>query len=195
MCNLDPAAEVFKYTCDIDIRDLISLDDVQELENFGPNGGLVYCMEHLVENIEWLLDELAEFADDSFILFDCPGQVELYSHLDVMTRLAQAITKSGFNMCAAYCADGTNLNEPTKYIATCLTSVSTMVQISLPHLNVLTKCDKIPNKKFLDQVSEAASCKEIVSDQMDEKNFFSKKFFKLNQVIIDVVDGFGLVNF
>ena len=58
VCNLDPAAEVFKYTCDIDIRDLISLDDVQELENFGPNGGLVYCMEHLVENIDWLLDEL-----------------------------------------------------------------------------------------------------------------------------------------
>ncbi len=27
--NLDPAAEDFKYTCDIDIRDLVSLDDVQ----------------------------------------------------------------------------------------------------------------------------------------------------------------------
>jgi len=26
---LDPAAEVFKYKCDIDIRDLVSLDDVQ----------------------------------------------------------------------------------------------------------------------------------------------------------------------
>jgi GTPase SAR1 family protein len=28
VCNLDPAAEVFKYKCDIDIRDLVSLDDV-----------------------------------------------------------------------------------------------------------------------------------------------------------------------
>ena len=41
-------------------------------------------MEYLIENIEWLMDELAEFAEDSFILFDCPGQIELYSHLDVM---------------------------------------------------------------------------------------------------------------
>jgi len=121
VCNLDPAAEVFKYKCDIDIRDLISLDDVQELENFGPNGGLVYCMEHLVENIDWLLDELAEFADDAFILFDCPGQIELYSHLDVMTRLSKAINKSGINVCAVYCADGTFVNEPTRYIAACLT--------------------------------------------------------------------------
>ena len=86
ICNLDPAAEVFKYKCDIgkafifdfnwfcvDIRDLISLDDVQETENWGPNGGLIYCMEHLIENIDWLMDELNDFADDSFILFDCPG--------------------------------------------------------------------------------------------------------------------------
>lgn len=73
VCNLDPAAEVFKYKCDIDIRDLISLDDVQEMENYGPNGGLVYCMEHLVENLDWLMDELAEFSDECFVLFDCPG--------------------------------------------------------------------------------------------------------------------------
>lgn len=96
VCNLDPAAEVFKYKCDIgksllfiypfhlDIRDLISLDDVQEELKYGPNGGLVYCMEYLIENIDWLMDELQEFAEDSFILFDCPGQIELYSHLDVM---------------------------------------------------------------------------------------------------------------
>lgn len=59
--------------------------------NFGPNGGLVYCMEYLIEHIDELLDELNAFADDSFFLFDCPGQIELYSHLDVMTRLAKAI--------------------------------------------------------------------------------------------------------
>ncbi len=28
VCNLDPAAETLKYKCDIDIRDLVSLDDV-----------------------------------------------------------------------------------------------------------------------------------------------------------------------
>ena len=152
-------------------------------------------MEHLVENIDWLVQELQEFSDDCFILFDCPGQIELYSHLDVMNRLSAAITKNGFMICAAYCADGTYLNEPTKYIAACLTSISTMVQMNLPHLNVLTKCDKIHDKEFLERVSEAPSCKSIVQERMDDKNFFSKKFFKLNEVIIDIVDNFSLVNF
>lgn len=100
-------------------------------------------MEHLIENIDWLMDELNDFADDSFILFDCPGQIELYSHLDVMTRLTKTISKAGFNMCAVYTADGTHISEPTKYVATCLTSISTMVQLQLPHQNILTKCDKV----------------------------------------------------
>lgn len=91
MINLDPAAEIFKYRCDFDIRDIIALDDVQELMNFGPNGGLVYCMEYLIDHIDELLDQLNEYGDDSFFLFDCPGQIELYSHLDVMTRLGKAL--------------------------------------------------------------------------------------------------------
>ena len=70
-----------------------------------------------------------------------------------------------------------------------------MMQLGLPHVNVLTKCDKIQNKDFLDQVSEAPSCRAIISDQMDERNFFSRKFFKLNQVIVDVVDNFSMVNY
>lgn len=99
------------------------------MENWGPNGGLVFCMEHLVENLDWLKGELADFSDDCFVLFDCPGQIELYSHLDVMTRLAKGlgVNGHGMNVCAVYCADGTYVNEPTKYIATCLTAISTMM--------------------------------------------------------------------
>lgn len=45
--NLDPAAEHFDYETLADIKDLITVDDVMEDEElkFGPNGGLVFCME------------------------------------------------------------------------------------------------------------------------------------------------------
>lgn len=78
-------------------------------------------MEYLIENIDWLMEEINEFAEDSFILFDCPGQIELYSHLDVMTRLTRELRKSGLLICAVYCADGTFINEPTKYVSACFT--------------------------------------------------------------------------
>lgn len=47
LVNLDPAAnsDAFEYEPAIDIRDLISLDDVMNELNYGPNGGLVYCFE------------------------------------------------------------------------------------------------------------------------------------------------------
>ena len=45
--NLDPAAEYFNYNPLADIRDLIQVDDAMEDEDlhFGPNGGLIFCME------------------------------------------------------------------------------------------------------------------------------------------------------
>lgn len=56
--NLDPAAENFSYQPIVDIRDLIQLDDAMEDEelHYGPNGGLVFCLEFLLENVEWLRD-------------------------------------------------------------------------------------------------------------------------------------------
>ena len=45
--NLDPAADYFVYKPLVDIRELIHVDDTMEDPDlkFGPNGGLVYCME------------------------------------------------------------------------------------------------------------------------------------------------------
>lgn len=40
---------------------------------FGPNGGLVFCMEYFANNFDWLEESLGHVEDD-YILFDCPGK-------------------------------------------------------------------------------------------------------------------------
>ncbi|CAO3648339.1 unnamed protein product [Mucor hiemalis] len=45
LVNLDPAAEHFEYEPTIDIRELITLEDVMEELDYGPNGGFIYCLE------------------------------------------------------------------------------------------------------------------------------------------------------
>lgn len=40
----------------------------------GPNGGTVFCMESLLENVSWLVEEIMKFPDH-YLIFDCPGQV------------------------------------------------------------------------------------------------------------------------
>ncbi|KAL3656037.1 hypothetical protein CASFOL_000433 [Castilleja foliolosa] len=42
-----PCWENFDYLVTIDIRDDVKLEDVMDEHGLGPNGGLLYCMEHL----------------------------------------------------------------------------------------------------------------------------------------------------
>ncbi|KAF3816500.1 hypothetical protein GH733_014673 [Mirounga leonina] len=71
--NLDPAAEHFNYSVMADMRELIEVDDVMEDDSlqFGPNGGLVFCMEYFANNFDWLENCLGHVEDD-YILYDCP---------------------------------------------------------------------------------------------------------------------------
>jgi GTPase SAR1 family protein len=73
--NLDPANDTLPYKPKVDLSDLIQLDEVMETIGLGPNGGLVYCLEYLETNIDWLKEKLAapELAGHYFI-FDLPGQ-------------------------------------------------------------------------------------------------------------------------
>merc|ERR1712224_567102 len=139
--NLDPAAERFDYDCEIDVRDLISIDDVMEELDYGPNGGLVYAMEYVVENLSWLEDQLAEYCDDDYFLFDCPGQIELYSHLNCMRELVDSLQNLDFRVCGVYCIDVNFIEDTPKFLSGSLAALAAMVNLELPHFNVLTKCD------------------------------------------------------
>ena len=97
VANLDPAAEVFHYTPAFDVRDLISVPEVMEELGLGPNGALVYSMEYLTENLDWLRDELDNFDDDEYLLLDCPGQVELYTHVPVMRSIIDSMRVWGYD--------------------------------------------------------------------------------------------------
>jgi hypothetical protein len=66
---------------------------VMEMFNLGPNGSLVYCMEYLEANLDWLVqrilattrlgyESVGEGVEGertafgcSYLIFDCPGQV------------------------------------------------------------------------------------------------------------------------
>jgi len=60
--NLDPANEHTSYTTALDVRDLITLEEVMEAEELGPNGGVLYALEELEHNIEWLEEGLSKLG-------------------------------------------------------------------------------------------------------------------------------------
>lgn len=95
--NLDPANENIPYPCAIDIASLITVEDVMKEYGLGPNGAMLYCMEYLEANYDWLEDRLKELGD-VYVLFDLPGQVELSTNHESVKRIVQKLTKSGFRV-------------------------------------------------------------------------------------------------
>ena len=189
--NLDPAAEIFKYKCDLDIRELININDVMNKQKLGPNGALLYCMEYLYDHIEFLDDYFNNNGDNIYYLIDCPGQLELYSHSDIMKKITNYLKKNGFSIVSIFCLDCTFLQEQSKFISGNLLSLATMIQVSLPHITVLTKCDLISKTNIYKDIEEGMSPEDLVNELTP---FLGKKIDKLNNLMIDFVKNFSLVS-
>ncbi|VEL10384.1 unnamed protein product [Protopolystoma xenopodis] len=95
--NMDPANDYLPYPCSVNINDLIRLDEVMAGLSLGPNGGLVFCMDYLNANRDWLVRRLTSVRKrhpKAYFIFDCPGQVELYTHHPGMRELLTWLTSS-----------------------------------------------------------------------------------------------------
>lgn len=193
--NLDPAAESFNYPPAVDIRNLISVDDITEDKELalGPNGALVFCMEYIVQNLEWLHDELGEGEDDYF-LFDCPGQIELYSHLPIMRQLVDALRNWDFNVCSVFLIDTHFVLEAEKFIAGALTALSAMVAIETPCVNVLTKMDLLSdrNKALVEDFLDTDT-RSIV--EHDTVHIWNERHRQLTNAIAQVLEDYSIVKF
>ncbi|ELP84750.1 transcription factor FET5, putative [Entamoeba invadens IP1] len=193
MVNLDPAIDQNYYDIDIDIRDLVTVEDVMEEMSFGPNGALVYCLEYFLDNLEWFDEKLGDY-DDDYLIIDCPGQIELYSHLPVMSRFVDYMKEQNYNVCAVFLVDSQVLTDSTKYVSAVLCCLSVMSSLEIPHINVMSKMDMWSKNlqdpetfyDFLDQ-------DPLFSSDLDEK--MGDKYHRLNAALVQLVQSYALVGF
>lgn len=59
--------------------------------------GLVYCMNYIDHNFDWLEEKLQEL-EGKYILFDFPGQVELYTHEASVFNILQKLQKLNYKV-------------------------------------------------------------------------------------------------
>jgi GPN-loop GTPase len=195
--NLDPANENMQYKASVDIMNLITVEEVMDKFNLGPNGALMYCMEFLEKNFEWLLQQVSALEINYFI-FDCPGQVELYTHHNSISNIFSKFETHRFQLCAVNLIDSHYCSEPNKFIAALLLSLNTMLQIGLPHVNVFSKADlfkKYESKLLfsLDYYTEVLDLKYLVEALNQSPSM--AKYAKLNSAIVSMVEDYSLVTF
>ncbi|NXP58029.1 GPN2 GTPase, partial [Chloropsis cyanopogon] len=194
--NLDPANEALPAPCALDIGELVTLPDVMASLGLGPNGGLLYCMEYLEANADWLRDRLRALRGH-YLLFDCPGQVELYTHHGALKNVFAQLAKWDFRLAAVHLVDSHYCTDPGKFISVLCTSLSTMLHVELPHVNVLSKMDLIEQYGKLafnlDYYTEVLDLSYLV-DHLASDPFF-RNFRRLNEKLVEVIEDYSLVSF
>lgn len=222
--NLDPAAESFEHRPDLDIKELISLKDAMEEVGLGPNGGLIYCFEFLMENLDWLTEALDSLTEEYLIIFDMPGQIELYTHIPILPTLVKFLSQPGsldIRLAAVYLLEATFIVDRAKFFAGTLSAMSAMLMLEVPHINVLSKMDLVKGqvkkkdlKRFLNpdvalleddpverarRVTEGPDAAED-DDQSGPPNDTAQvmrgaSFRRLNRAVAGLIESFSMVNY
>ncbi|PVU92233.1 hypothetical protein BB559_003780 [Furculomyces boomerangus] len=206
--NLDPGNDNLPYNCEIDINELITLDDVQNEFGLGPNGSMMYCIEYLENNIEWLLNRLKEQTErnkETYFLFDFPGQVEFFTHHKSVRNIIKTLEKAYYRLVCVNLVDSSYCTDASKYVSVLMTSLTIMMMIELPQVNVLSKIDLLEsfgslvvlqfllwidfNLEYYTQVMDLS----YLSHHLNQSS--SKKFFSLNKTICELIEEFNIVGF
>ncbi|KAK0274405.1 hypothetical protein LTR35_011559 [Friedmanniomyces endolithicus] len=205
VANLDPANDNVPYEPAFDVRDLVSVEEVMEREELGPNGGVLWAMEEVEANFEWLEQRL--FDCEETVVLDPPGQPELMQHHTALPRILHRLEKLGYRIVVVQLLDSVVLTRPSLYLSSLLLCVRGMLHLPYPIVNVLTKMDNLAtlggadlpfNLDFytevqdLDRLLPALALEQSGSGADTEA---SQRWERLNAALIELVSDFGLVGF
>lgn len=191
--NLDPSSDNIEYPNSIDIRNLINVNDAMNEFDLGPNGALLFCMEYIVDNLNWLTTEIIDCLE-TYLIFDCPGQIELYIHSDLMKTIIHYIGYNT-NLCinGLFFIDSQFIGDLSKFFACSLTLLGSILTFEIPYHSILSKTDLIKHipKAILDKFLVPSSF--FFEKELSQiKNIKHKK---LTQAVINTLQDFSLIYF
>lgn len=168
-----------------------------------------FTSRYLIENQEWFKEQLcggggdeddAEFdagePDDDYIIFDMPGQIELYTHLNVGRQLVELLTSWNFRVASVFLLDSQFMIDGAKFLSGTMAALSVMVNMELPHINVLSKMDLLSKsaRNQLDKYLEP-DARALLGQVTNEQSAWGRKYRKLSEAIGNLIEDFSLVRF
>ncbi|HDM67302.1 MAG TPA: GTPase [Thermoplasmatales archaeon] len=136
--NLDPGSESLPYEPDVDIREWVSLQEVMETHELGPNGAQIACADMVALNIEEVKDSI-EFFKTDYVLVDTPGQLELFVFRESGKHIVESLAPQ--RSVIVYLIDPVLARSPSGFVSHLLLSMSTNFRLGKPQVNILSKAD------------------------------------------------------
>ena len=88
--NLDPGAERVHYDPEFDVRDLVSLSEVMDEYDLGPNGAQILAADLVAAQAHEIQSELDGLSGDLLVI-DTPGQVELFAFREASSHFVEVL--------------------------------------------------------------------------------------------------------
>ncbi len=200
LINLDPANDYLPYECDVNVSELVSLEEVMTEHSFGPNGGLLFCMESLLANFDWLAEKLKAFEGDNqaHFIFDLPGQVELFTNHDAVKQLIVKLERElNYRLVAVHFSDASHCREAARFISLATLTLQSMLCLECAQINLMSKFDLFKKAQISKEDEEEipfplsfyADCQNLQVLAAETPNP------ALTCAITELIDDFGLLSF
>eukprot|EP00435_Cladocopium_sp_Y103_P039305 s1741_g10.t1 len=127
--------------------------------------------------------------------------VELYTHNDVMTKITQQLIQAlDVRLVAVHLIDSTLCVDAYRYLSAVFLSLSAMMQLELPHINVLSKIDMVMDHTDdlsfgLDYYAGVSDLSQLLWTLQTTRHPMSVKFKEFNRLIAELIEDYGLVSF
>jgi len=172
LVNLDPGVDI-DFEFDVDIRSWIDLYEVMEEYNLGPNGAQIACADMVALHLNAIKEEVDSLNSD-YIIFDTPGQTELFSFRESSKRIVSELgTENSTIILFVY--DPYITNSATLFSSVKMLAAAIELRFGYPLFGILSKTDLIPEEEKNRIMSRINDNEFLYNEILNEKGTLSKE--------------------
>ena len=164
--NLDPGAERVHYDPEFDVRDLISLSEVMDRYDLGPNGAQILAADLVAAQAHDIMDELEGLHGDMLVI-DTPGQVELFAFREASNHLVDVLGQG--RAALVFLFDPMLSQTPSGFVSQMLLSNIVQFRLALPTANFLSKADSL-EPEVLEKILEWGERLDVLEADLYEES-------------------------
>ncbi len=177
--NLDPGADILPYTPDIDVRDIVSIDEIMEEYALGPNGAQILAADLIANHVEEIKNDINEYSTN-YVIYDTAGQLELFAFRAASKFIVDYL--GGDRSIIGFLFDPSLSKTPSGFISLLLLSSTVHFRFYKPYMNILSKID-ILNDDELKSIGEWSEewnslYNSLINENPDMSKELSVELFK-----------------
>jgi len=184
--NLDPASDPI-YETHANVREFVKTEDVMKKFNLGINGALIKSMDLALNYVDKLI------LKGDYVLYDTPGQMELFLYLKPGTEIARRIAESDWTV-GLFIVDSEVASTPENFVSILAQNAVISLRIGVPTITIFNKSDMTDITFTPSSIREKLRQEEGVLAELMEKlvDFVESTTVRYRIVKISALRGDGL---